>query len=52
MSLSVHSILSNRELDIKTKGSLGESNYPVNDLYLIKERGNWYIYKGYVGNYY
>lgn len=40
------------DLDIKTKGSLGESNYPVNDLYMIKERGNWYIYKGYVGNYY
>lgn len=40
------------ELDIKVKGSLGKSDYSVNNLYLIKERGNWYIYIGYVGNNY
>ena len=37
------------KIKINTKGSLGETSYTVNDLYLIKERDKWYLFKGYIG---
>ncbi|MGN1433219.1 MAG: zinc ribbon domain-containing protein [Ruminococcus sp.] len=40
------------KLKINTKGSLGETSYTVNDLYLIKERDKWYLFRGYIGTNY
>lgn len=40
------------KIRINIQGSLGKSSYTVNDLYLIKERDKWYLFKGYIGTNY
>lgn len=40
------------KIKINAKGSFGETSYTVNDLYLIKERNKWYLFKGYIGTNY
>lgn len=40
------------EIKVTAKGSLGETSTTNNNLYLIKERDDWYLYNGYIGTSY